>query len=170
MTSTPYTPAPDVKARAVETLRAEAVERLATVARLRAELEDADAEVETQETAFFSSIAPLTARTADLKVQVTLAEQEAKALALELYRADPSSKKPVAGASIRIKSGVVYDHAKAFLWATAKGLFVTPPMLDQKALDKFLLTEPTVDDLPYTITETATVALDATLPTPEATA
>ena len=105
MTSTPYTPAPDVKARAVETLSAEAVERLATVARLRAELEAADAEVETQETAFFSSIAPLTARTADLKVQVTLAEQEAKALALELYRADPSSKKPVAGASIRIKTG-----------------------------------------------------------------
>jgi hypothetical protein len=164
----PYTPDPTVKARAVETTRAEAIERLAHVARLRDQLAQLDAEIETQERAFFASLVPLTDRQHDTKAQLTIAEQEARALALDLYHADPTNNRPVAGASIKVRRGVEYRREDAERWTAEKGLFRIPETVDTKALEKFLLANESPLGLAYTVTETPTVALDSTLPlTPE---
>ena len=168
--STAYQPDPTVKARAVETTRAEAVERLAHVARLRDQLAEVDAEVETQERAFFASLVPLTDRQHDTKAQLVIAEQEARALALDLYHADPTNNRPVAGASIKVRRGVEYRREDAERWTAEKGLFRIPETVDTKALEKFLLNNESPIGMEYAITETPTVALASVLPTPEPTA
>lgn len=152
--------------RSIHTMQSEAIERLGTVAVLRARRDELLAEKQEEEAHLAETMKPLTDALADVNAQLSIAETEAKALALAVYEADPTNKKPVPGAAIRVKLGVEYDRAKAFVWATAKGLFITPPALDEKALTKFLLGEPKTDDFAYTITETPTVALDSALPLP----
>ena len=162
---------PEILARALATERAAAAERIETVRRLRDELAAVDATVEAAERAFFASIQTDTDRQHALTAALALAEQEARAIALDIYYADPSSKKPVAGASIRVKQSVTYSATEALAWAKQKQMFLVPEMLDAKALDKFLLNNAAEIGLGYTITETPTVALDKELPTPtEATA
>ena len=153
--------------RTTDTIRAEAVERLAVVATLRAKRGELLALMAIEDESFAVTVAPLTKGLAEVKAQLDIAENEAKVLALDLYFADPTNKKPVPGAAIRVKKGVEYEYDDAFDWANGRGLFVTAPRLDQKAFDAFLLTHPETPGLSYEITETPTVALDSALPLPE---
>ena len=172
--SVPYHADPEVTARALAELRARAAAQIATVARLRAEREAADEEVKGLEATFFASIEEQLARVYDASQRLVLAEQEARALALDIYLNDPTSKSPVPGAKIRVTRQAKYDATAALEWAKREmRVAVVPESLDTKQMDRFLLglDTPNAVTFYHRIIETPTVALDKVLPTPtEATA
>lgn len=155
------TPHPDVRARALATLRAETIEKVRELAVSRERLTTAKAAVDKMERGLYESpeyVASAMHMEA-LAVLVDAQESAVKALALDAYSADPSNKKPAPGLGIRVTQDVEYKATDALAWCKEKGLFLIPEQVDVKALEKFLLTNESPITLEHTFTETPTVTI-----------
>ena len=155
----PYTPDPAARTAALDRLRAEIVNRVYTLAKLR-EYESRKAkELAVEREAFEARTLEQREQLERAKHFTGTAERELRALALDYWNADPSEKQITTGVSIAIRKGVEYDADRALAWAKEKGMFLVPESLNAKALDKFLLTNESEISLKYSRTDAPTVTL-----------
>lgn len=164
---TPYQATPEAKARALATLKQELATRVERLELARRMSGDASALVKQLKAEHDALIADQVERDKNLKLQLGVAEDELKALAFDIYRLEPDSKQILPGVSIAVSRKARFKEAAALAWATAKGLFIVPAKLDEKALGTFLLNTPEAahDFKEYEIVEElqARIATDLTL-------
>lgn len=162
MTHATDTPPPDLGAATLEQRRDEIRTKVALLHILRTNSAAADAVAETREAELLATMALESGVARSAADLVLSAERELKALAIDFYRLDPSSKQVAPGVSIAVRVGVLIDPAEAERWTLAHDLFRVPSSVDLKALEKFAVGSIPAD-LAATVTETPTVRLAANL-------
>ena len=81
---------------------------------------------------FEKTVAPIRTRMAELKEQITFAEEVIQAQSLEAYEKH-QDKKPLPGVSVKVFMVLKYEEEKALNWAVSKGMCLS---LDKKAFEK----------------------------------
>lgn len=138
----PYTPDPAVKHRAIARAKADLRVRLERVNETRKAHATVALALKAAKEEAAKGMAPLVERTKEAEAQMQLAELEVRNLALTIYDADDSTKTILPGLTIAIKRISKYAKDAALAWAKAKGLFLIPEKLDEKAFEAFMQSTP----------------------------
>ena len=157
------THAVDLSLATLDQRRAELRAKVAELHDLRIASADADYIVETLKARLLGTMTDESAAALTANANVRYAEIEVKALAIDLYRLDPSSKQVAPGVSIAVRVGVNIAPAEALRWATSHDMFLLPVTADLKAMEKFCLATTLPLDLAATVVETPTVRLASDL-------
>jgi len=157
------THAVDLSLATLDQRRAELRAKVAELHDLRIASADADHIAETREAELLAAMTDESGAARAAADLVQTAEREVKALAIDLYRLDPSSKQVAPGVSIAVRVGVNIAPAEALRWATSHDMFLLPVTADLKAMEKFCLATTLPLDLAATVVETPTVRLASDL-------
>ena len=153
---------PDISLATLDQRRAELRAKVAELHDLRIASADADHIAETREAELLAAMTDESGAARAAADLVQTAEREVKALAIDLYRLDPSSKQVAPGVSIAVRVGVLITPAEAERWTLAHDVFRVPSTVDIKALEKFAVGSLPAD-LAATVVETPTVRLASDL-------
>lgn len=131
---------PQVIAAAVATRQTLITEKVRTLAALRSTATTVAEAVSASRAEHEARIATEVAKAKALAAQVEVAEAEVRALGLELYALDPSSKQVAAGVSVKERSSLSYRTDDALEWARETKMALLPESLDTKTFEKIAKT------------------------------
>jgi|GEM_PF-3250562 len=121
----------------------------------RGQLEELESDYKRQKEAFEAETEELRADIEAERESVSLAEDVVRALAIDWYTTDDSTKTLPCGVKIAVSKQIEYNEESALAWAKSKGMAVK---LDAKAF-KDLVRSGVIDDIPATVEEVPTVRL-----------